>query len=358
MRTLPRPGRRGFATLRVARRLLWPAGMTSPSTLRHRSLILFFCALLAACGADDADDVTSATEVARSFLGGAAPARDLVTVGATRDELGMTRVRFARRIDGLPLDEGDVVAVVAGGELRFLGGARAAHEHLDAAARLDAATAEATARAAVASSRPDVAVALTEPPALVAATTPEGTLHPAWRLRLAGESSDQVLARELVVDASTGAILHHRDLIETIAATGSGVGFAGTRRALQIERRSDGSYALHDLTRTHRGLRTYTASGREALPGKLVTSASPNSWDNGGAGAGAAVDAHAFAAITYDYLASVHARRSIDGADGPLDVVVHWGEGVMNAFWDGKRAVFGDGDGESPLAAGLDVVAH
>jgi thermolysin len=105
-------------------------------------------------------------------------------------------------------------------------------------------------------------------------------------------------------------------------------------------------------------LRTYTASGREALPGKLVTSASPNSWDNGGAAAGAAVDAHAFAAITYDYLASVHARRSIDGADGPLDVVVHWGQGVMNAFWDGKRAVFGDGDGEGPLAAGLVVVAH
>ena len=49
MRTLPRPGRRGFATLRVARRLLWPASMTSPSTLRHRSLILFFCARLAYC---------------------------------------------------------------------------------------------------------------------------------------------------------------------------------------------------------------------------------------------------------------------------------------------------------------------
>jgi bacillolysin len=325
-----------------------------------RSLALLFPLFLFACAADDIDD---APTQARDFVlahparfGSAVGAAELVVQDSTRDELGMTRVRFQLRVAGLPLDGGDVVAVLDGTGVRSIHGGFPARATLSTPAVLDAAAAEARARAAFAAELPGLAMTA-EAPSLVAMDV-EGALRPAWRVEVTGAADDDYAARELMVDASSGAILRERDLVETVAAVGSGVGFAGHRRTLQIERRTDGSYALHDLTRGHGGIRTYSAGGNQALPGKPVTSLSATSWDNAGEAAGAAVDAHAFAAMTYDYLASVHHRKSIDGADGAIQVVVHWGHAVMNAFWDGHRAVFGDGEGEGPLAAGLDVVAH
>ena len=44
----------------------------------------------------------------------------------------------------------------------------------------------------------------------------------------------------------------------------------------------------------------------------------------------------------------------------PLDGVVHYGQDYDNAFWDGLRMVFGDGDGEifNRFTIALDVIGH
>ena len=44
----------------------------------------------------------------------------------------------------------------------------------------------------------------------------------------------------------------------------------------------------------------------------------------------------------------------------PLRGVVHFGERYPNAFWDGQRMVFGDGDGEvlGVMTGSLDVIGH
>ena len=44
----------------------------------------------------------------------------------------------------------------------------------------------------------------------------------------------------------------------------------------------------------------------------------------------------------------------------PLRGVVHFGEQYPNAFWDGQRMVFGDGDGEvlGVMTGSLDVIGH
>jgi bacillolysin len=318
----------------------------------QRLALLFPLILLTGCTAEDVDDEAT---LVRDFVG--ANDTTLVVTDRSDDQLGMRRVRLVSHVDGLPLDDGDVVAVLDQGHVRSLMGRLPNHDHLAATAVLDAAAATDRARAAMAAALPELSVSADAAPVLVAMEV-RGALRPAWRVPLVAESERAYAARELMVDAASGEVLRVRDRLETVAAVGSGVGFAGQRRRLQIDQRSDGSYALRDLTRAHGGLRTYSAGGRSSLPGRLVTSASAKSWDNGGPGAGAAVDAHAFAAITYDYLLSVHERRSIDGDDGPMPVVVHFGHELMNAFWDGRRAVFGDGDGDGPLSAGLDVVAH
>ena len=49
---------------------------------------------------------------------------------------------------------------------------------------------------------------------------------------------------------------------------------------------------------------------------------------------------------TFEMFARVFARDSIDDAGMPLEATVHYGDRYDNAFWDGERMVFGDGDGE------------
>lgn len=63
---------------------------------------------------------------------------------------------------------------------------------------------------------------------------------------------------------------------------------------------------------------------------------------------------------TYDFFRQVYGRNSLDGNGMRLDAVVHYGDGFNNAFWDGQRMVFGDGDGElfTSFTRSLDVIAH
>jgi Zn-dependent metalloprotease len=63
---------------------------------------------------------------------------------------------------------------------------------------------------------------------------------------------------------------------------------------------------------------------------------------------------------TFDLFAQAYGRNSIDGAGMPLRATVHYGRDYDNAFWNGSRMVFGDGDGQifAGFTASLSVVAH
>ena len=63
---------------------------------------------------------------------------------------------------------------------------------------------------------------------------------------------------------------------------------------------------------------------------------------------------------TWDFWQDVFGRDSVDDENMPLRGVVHFGEEYPNAFWDGRRMTFGDGDGEIFLrfTRSLDVIAH
>lgn len=63
---------------------------------------------------------------------------------------------------------------------------------------------------------------------------------------------------------------------------------------------------------------------------------------------------------TFDLLAAVYGRNSLDDEGLPLIATVHYDRDFANAFWDGAQMVFGDGDGEifSSFTDSLDVIAH
>ncbi len=65
---------------------------------------------------------------------------------------------------------------------------------------------------------------------------------------------------------------------------------------------------------------------------------------------------------TYRLFWEVMGRDSIDGLGHPLLGEVHFGRGYDNAFWDGERLIFGDGDGRlfriGAFTSSLDVIGH
>ena len=75
----------------------------------------------------------------------------------------------------------------------------------------------------------------------------------------------------------------------------------------------------------------------------------------------AAVDeAHTSAGQVWDLFAEAFGRESYDGQGSTVQVSVHYGVDYDNAFWDGERLVFGDGDGEifDRFTKPMDVLAH
>ena len=136
-------------------------------------------------------------------------------------------------------------------------------------------------------------------------------------------------------------------------------GHAPARRSLAIdaelrERRLLPAAAAgappHHLARTvSDALRT------ETLPGRVVR-------HEGGPVTGDASADRAYDGLgaTFALFREVYGRASIDDAWLPLDATVHYGDHYDNAFWNGSRMVFGDGDGEvfADFTSCLDVIGH
>jgi Zn-dependent metalloprotease len=63
---------------------------------------------------------------------------------------------------------------------------------------------------------------------------------------------------------------------------------------------------------------------------------------------------------TFDFYWDAYRRDSIDGRGLALDATVHYGRKYDNAFWNGERMVFGDGDGDvfTGFTGSITVIAH
>ena len=99
----------------------------------------------------------------------------------------------------------------------------------------------------------------------------------------------------------------------------------------------------------------YDAAHAQRLPGKLVRAeASPPAGDV------AVNEAYDGLGATFDFLAEVLERSSIDDHGQRLDATVHYGRRYDNAFWNGREMVFGDGDGRlfQGFTSCLDVIGH
>ncbi len=99
----------------------------------------------------------------------------------------------------------------------------------------------------------------------------------------------------------------------------------------------------------------YSAHHKNTLPGRLVRR------EGGIASRDSAID-EAFdgSGTTFDFYQKVFGRTSLDGNGLILASTAHYGGSYDNAFWDGSKMVYGDGDGQlfKRFTTCLDVIAH
>lgn len=297
----------------------------------------------------------------------AADGQSFRTVATLVDRDGSTHVRFDRTYRGLAVVGGDlVVHQDAGGDWEGVSQTLRAPLGLAVAPRVGKARAE---RAALAPSRVNARVSgeKVEQPAELVVDATRRTPRLAWRVVSGGTQADGTPSRlATYVDARTGGVIRTEQEIVNVEGEGHSL-YSGT---VPIQTTlASGTYSLKDPVHgnsTTTDMKNGTDSvfcqvfGLGCSNGTVFTSPD-NSFGNGTNTnrESAGVDAHYGAATTWDYFKTNHGRNGIfnDGKGTPSRV--HYGSNYVNAFWDGSKMTYGDGDGVNfgPLVS-LDVAGH
>jgi Zn-dependent metalloprotease len=287
---------------------------------------------------------------------------ELALDDSSTDELGMTHARFTQVRSGVPVWGAELTAHFdPEGALTTVHGRYEPIDAIDAAPVVTPDGARAAVSARLAAAHPDATLETANPLLVIDPgpwPRPSGTIaRLAWRVEVRVYDAAAPARVELFVDARTGEVYRSADLLASLE--GSGIGVLGETEPLSITEKR-GRFYLEFVPSTGAAQRTDSAAGGTKLPGSEVSSDRPDRWDASGAGAGSAVDAHAFVAAAHAYYASTHGRDGWKGNGDGMRATVHFGRGFANAFFDGKQLVFGDGDGQTLLApaGALDVVAH
>ncbi|MCC7222859.1 MAG: hypothetical protein IT273_03980, partial [Chitinophagales bacterium] len=166
------------------------------------------------------------------------------------------------------------------------------------------------------------------------------------------------LSRQYVfIDANNGEIVMRLDRL----CSGNSNGVAQTKysgtQPIITDSTATNNYRLRETTRGN-GVYTYNCQQTTNYTYTDFTDAD-NLWNTVNAQQDeAANDAHWGAEKTYDYYLNIHNRQSIDDNNMPLESHVHYGVNYFNAFWDGQRMTYGDGNGSATALTCLDIVAH
>lgn len=184
----------------------------------------------------------------------------------------------------------------------------------------------------------------------------EGSFRQVWVFNI---YADKPLYRaEVFVDASTGEVLYEHNQIHETDVTGTAVTkYSGTRP--MTDDSTGTTYRLRETGRGN-GIETYNMQKGTTYGSAVDFTDADNYWNNINTNLDeVATDAHWGSESTYDYFWLKHNRNSINNQGFKLLSYVHYDNNYANAFWDGQRMTYGDGNGSSmgPLTA-LDITAH
>jgi Zn-dependent metalloprotease len=158
------------------------------------------------------------------------------------------------------------------------------------------------------------------------------------------------------VDAQEGRVLRKDSRICTADTAGTAVtAYRGSRSIV-----ADSYNNVFRLRETTRGLgiRTFNMQKGTSYGNAVDFTDADNFWNNVNTNKDQyATDAHWGAEMTYDFY-QLNGRNSIDGNGYMLNLYVHYNNNYVNAFWDGTRMTFGDGNANYNPLTSLDVTGH
>ncbi len=172
--------------------------------------------------------------------------------------------------------------------------------------------------------------------------------------------AEMPLSRKMVyVDADNGRILASNDLIHDVDVTASALtGYSATQNI--ATQNVSGSFRLRETGRGL-GIQTYNLQKGTNYNRAVDFTDTDNYWNNVNSNLDQyATDAHWGAEKTYDFYKQNFNRNSIDNLGFAIKSYVHYNKNYFNAFWDGSRMTYGDGnstDNFKPLTA-IDVCGH
>ena len=181
---------------------------------------------------------------------------------------------------------------------------------------------------------------------------------------------------EYFVDASTGAVLHYfkSTCFADGPRTATGPDLNGVSRTVNTYQ-VGATYFMVDTSRPMYNAGTSTLPD-EPVGGILTVDMNNTFGDNqtiqhatstnnvwNSSMQTKALSAHFNAGVAYEYYRTKHNRNSIDGGGGTIISIVNvpdeGGQGLDNAFWNGKVMCYGNGNTSyKPLAGGMDVAGH
>ncbi|OFX23501.1 MAG: hypothetical protein A2033_16110 [Bacteroidetes bacterium GWA2_31_9] len=167
----------------------------------------------------------------------------------------------------------------------------------------------------------------------------------------------------IFVDCESGKIVKELNLLQEADVVGTAqTKYSGTQPITTDS--YNGSFRLRETARGN-GIETYNALMGTNYNSAVDFTDTDNNWNNINAQFDeVATDAHWSTEMTYDYYLNVHSRNSIDGNGFKLMSYVHFNlvdygyNSNVNAFWDGQRMTYGDGEGSITPLTTVDICGH
>lgn len=158
---------------------------------------------------------------------------------------------------------------------------------------------------------------------------------------------------DVYIDAKTGQFIMENKKIHHANVPATGTSLYNGNVSFTADNAS-GPYRLRQ-TADGNGIQTYDLNNSTNYNNAVdVTSSSTNFTSNP-----TGVQAHFGAERTHKYFSQKHGRNSYNNAGAIIKSYVSYSSNYVNAFWDGSRMTYGDGDGVNygPLVS-LDICGH
>lgn len=168
------------------------------------------------------------------------------------------------------------------------------------------------------------------------------------------------LSRNYVfIDAVTGDVLFKENRIMNTDVKGTAVTKYSGMQTIHTDSVSPGLYRLRETFHGN-GVETFNLKNGTDYSGATDFNDDDNYWNNVNANQDeVATDAHFAAEKTYEYYFQKFGRLSYDNNNAKLLSYVHYDVNYDNAFWDGTKMTYGDGNGTQTSAfTSLDIAGH